>query len=140
MGLMRFIYVRSMALRSISKFLLSSRLVFESLLFIVDKMGDLSLQEPEPREVVGSDVDRFPPMPVRVSLACEAQLEHGHSDVVESESGPSGDYVDHHENSCPKAAYPIYKSSSGSDSDDDRLHDGAGRTPQLNCSGDCQGS
>jgi hypothetical protein len=32
----------------ICKFLSGSRLVFGSLLFIANKMGDLSLQEPEP--------------------------------------------------------------------------------------------
>jgi hypothetical protein len=42
-GLMRFIYMRSMAFRSTSKFLLDLRLVFISLLFIADKIGNLSL-------------------------------------------------------------------------------------------------
>jgi hypothetical protein len=58
MGLTRFIYVRS-------------RLVFRFLLFIIDKMGDLSLQEPESREIIRSDTNRFPPMPVQVDLAYE---------------------------------------------------------------------
>jgi hypothetical protein len=48
MGLTRFIYVRSMEFDSTNKFLPGSRLVFGSLLFIADKMGDLSLQESEP--------------------------------------------------------------------------------------------
>jgi hypothetical protein len=45
---MNFIYVRSMAFDSTSKFLPGSRLVFGSLRFIADKTGDLSLQEPKP--------------------------------------------------------------------------------------------
>jgi hypothetical protein len=76
MGLTRFINVRSMAFKSTSKFLSGSRLVFRFLLFITNKMGDLNLQEPEPREITGSDTDRFPPIPVRVGLTCEAQLGH----------------------------------------------------------------
>jgi hypothetical protein len=44
---MRFIYVRSMAFKSATKFLLGSRCVCRSLLFITDEMGDLSLEEPE---------------------------------------------------------------------------------------------
>jgi hypothetical protein len=63
-GLTRFIYMRSMAFKLTSKFLLGSRLVLRSLLFITDKMGDLSLQEPEPREIARSDTDSFPPMPI----------------------------------------------------------------------------
>jgi hypothetical protein len=50
-GLMRFDYVRSMTFQSTNKFSLDSRWVFGSLLFIADKFGDLSLQEPEPKEV-----------------------------------------------------------------------------------------
>jgi hypothetical protein len=46
-GHMRFVYVRSMAFKSATKFLPGSRLAFGSLLFISDKMGDLRLQEPE---------------------------------------------------------------------------------------------
>jgi hypothetical protein len=47
MGLTVFIYMRSMTFESATKFFPGSRMVFGSLLFIVDKMGDLSLQEPE---------------------------------------------------------------------------------------------
>jgi hypothetical protein len=110
-GFTRFVYMRSTTFRSTSKFLPSSRLVFGSLLFIVDKMGDLSLQKTKSREEVGSNTDRFPPMPVRVNLACEARLGHGSSNTGESELDPSGDRVDHHEVSCPEVAYLIYKLS-----------------------------
>jgi hypothetical protein len=47
MGLTRFDYLRSMAFQSTSKFLPDSRWVLGSLLFVTDKFGDLSLQEPE---------------------------------------------------------------------------------------------
>jgi hypothetical protein len=43
MGLMRSDYVRSMVFQFITKFLLSSRWVIGSLLFLTDKFGDLSL-------------------------------------------------------------------------------------------------
>jgi hypothetical protein len=72
MGLTRFIDVRSMEFDSTNKFLPGSRLVFGSLLFIADKMGDLSLQESEPRQIIGSDTGQFPPTLARVGLACEA--------------------------------------------------------------------
>jgi hypothetical protein len=89
-GLTRFIYVRSMAFESTSRFLTNSRLVFESLLFIANKMGDLHLQEPESQEITGSDTDRFPPTLVQVSLACEAWLRHESSRSGESMSDSLG--------------------------------------------------
>jgi hypothetical protein len=109
MGLMRFICMRSMAFKLVTKFLLDSRLVFRSLLFIADKMGDLSLQEPMPQEIVGLGIDRFPSTSVRVSLTCEAPLGHGSSKLGESESDLSGDSTDHREVCCPVTADPIYK-------------------------------
>jgi hypothetical protein len=115
-GLMRFTYMRSMVFRSISKFLLGSRLVFRSLLFFANKMGNLSLQEPKPREVTGSDTDRFPPMPIRASLALESWLEHGSSHMREFESNPSRDRVEHHRINCPEVVDPFYKLSLGSNS------------------------
>jgi hypothetical protein len=66
-----------MAFQSTTKFLPGSRWVLGSLLFIADKFGDLNLQEPESREVVGSNTDCLPPAPVRVGLVSEAQLRHG---------------------------------------------------------------
>jgi hypothetical protein len=58
---MRFNFMRSMAFESASKFMSGSRLVFGSLLFIANKMGDLSLQEPGSWEIAGSDTDYVPP-------------------------------------------------------------------------------
>jgi hypothetical protein len=71
--------MRSMVFQLTSKFHLGSRGASGSPLFIVDKMGDLSLQELESREIAGSGTDRFPPTPARVDLTCVAQLGHGSS-------------------------------------------------------------
>jgi hypothetical protein len=117
MGLMRFIYVRSMAFKSTSKFLSGSRLVFGSILFVADKMGDLSLKELKLWEITGSDTDHFPPTSAQVGLTCEARLGHGSSQLGESESDPSGDNCNHHEICCPDVADPIYKPSLESKSD-----------------------
>jgi hypothetical protein len=62
MEITRFIYFRLMAFESTRKFHRGSRLVFGSTLFIANKMKDLRLQEPEPREITGLDTDRFQPM------------------------------------------------------------------------------
>jgi hypothetical protein len=112
--------MRSMAFQSTSKFFSGSRLVFGSILFIADKMGDLSLQELESLEIVGSGIDHFPPPPARVYLTCEAQLGNGSSISGESELDPSGGNADHHEMCCPDAADPIYKPSPESDSDNNQ--------------------
>jgi hypothetical protein len=58
-----------MAFQSTSKFFLGSRLVFGSVLFIADKMGDLSLQELESLEIVGLGIDHFPPPPQLESVS-----------------------------------------------------------------------
>jgi hypothetical protein len=63
-GLTGFIYVRSMAFESATMFLPDSRLVFGSLLFIANKMGNLGLQDPEPREIMGFGTDHLPLSPV----------------------------------------------------------------------------
>jgi hypothetical protein len=117
MRLTRFNYVRSMAFQSTSKFLPGLRLVFRSLLFIVDKMGDLSLQEPESRVVTGSYTNHILLILAQVGLTCKAQLRNGSSIMGESELDPSGDNANHHEICCPTTAYPIYKPSPESISD-----------------------
>jgi hypothetical protein len=43
MGLTTFIYMRSMVFKLATKFLPDSRLIFGSLLYIDNKMGDLTL-------------------------------------------------------------------------------------------------
>jgi hypothetical protein len=117
---MRFIYVRSMTFRSTSKLFPFSRLVFISLLFIADKMGNLSLKVHEPMEDAGSDADRFLPTPFQVGLACRAQFKLGSSKMGELELDPSRDCIDHNGISCLKVVDPIYKPSSGSASDGGR--------------------
>jgi hypothetical protein len=101
--------MRSMTFQSSNKFLPDSRWVLGSLLFIVDKFGDLSLQEPESREVTGLDTDHIPLIPARVGLVHEAQLKHGFNTLGEAESDPSWDKADHHGVSCPATANPIYQ-------------------------------
>jgi hypothetical protein len=108
-GPTRFIYVKSMAFDSTSRFLPGSRLVIGSVLFIADKMGDLSLHQPESWEIDGSNTDHFPLTPTRDGLACEARLGCGSSGPGEFESDPSGDSVDHHEICCPDTTDPNYK-------------------------------
>jgi hypothetical protein len=56
-------------------------------------------------------------MLIRIGLTCEAQLGHRTSNTGESESDPSGHRVNHHEISCLEGVDPIYKQSTGSDSD-----------------------
>jgi hypothetical protein len=112
--------MRSMAFRSTSKFLPGSRLVFGSLLFITAKFGDLSLQEPESREVVGSGTDRISPTPAQVGLISEARLGHGLSVSREAELDPSGDKANNRGFSYPATADLIYQSSSESDSNSGR--------------------
>jgi hypothetical protein len=53
-----------MAMQNMTKFLPSSRWVLGSLLFVADKFGDLSLQEPELQEVAMSCIDCLPLAPV----------------------------------------------------------------------------
>jgi hypothetical protein len=76
-----------MVFQSTRKFLPGSRWVLGSLLFIANKFGDLSLQEPESREVTRPGTDHLPLAPVRVSLRNEAQLGHG-SELGKAYSDP----------------------------------------------------
>jgi hypothetical protein len=63
MGLTRLGFMRSMTFQSTTKFLADSRWTFGSLLFVADKFGDLSLQEPESCEVAGLATSLLPPAP-----------------------------------------------------------------------------
>jgi hypothetical protein len=119
-GLTIIIYVRSMVYRSTSKFLPGLRLVFGSLLFITDKFGDLSLQEPESPEVAGLGTGCLPLALVQVGLVNKARLRHGSSMTGKADPDPSGDKADHNQASPPVATYSIYQSPSELDSDDDR--------------------
>jgi hypothetical protein len=94
-GLMRSNFVRAMVYQSTTKFLPGSRWFLESLQFVPDKFGDLTLQEPESREIIGSGTDRFPPAPVQVGLISEAQFGHEFSELGKTGSDPKGDKADH---------------------------------------------
>jgi hypothetical protein len=76
-------------------FLPSSRWLLGSLLFIADMFGDMTVQEPESREVIRLGTDRFPPALVQVSLINEAQLRHGLSQLGKMDPDPSGDKANH---------------------------------------------
>jgi hypothetical protein len=104
---------------STTKFLPGSMLVFGSLLFIADKLGDLNLQEPKPQAITGSGNDWFPPTPVQVGLTYQAQHKHESSKLGESESDLSRDSAGHREICCPDVVDLIYKPLSESNSDGD---------------------
>jgi hypothetical protein len=119
-GVMRSSYVRSMAFQSATKFLPSSRWALRSLLFIADKFGDLSLQEPESLKVTGLGTVHLPPASVQVGLVSEAQLGHESFELCEVGSDPLGDKADHNWASSPATVDPIYQSPPDSDSEGDR--------------------
>jgi hypothetical protein len=95
MGLTRSSFMRALAFQSTTKFLPDSRWILGSLLFIANKFGDLKLQEPESREVVGSSTGRLPPAPVQVDLINEARLGHRLVKLGKTDLDPSGDKADH---------------------------------------------
>jgi hypothetical protein len=95
MGLTRSRFMRAMVFQSTTKFLPSSRWFLGSLLFITDKFGDLSLQEPESHEVIRSGTDCLPPAPVQVSLINKAQLGHGLSKLGKTDQDPAEEKADH---------------------------------------------
>jgi hypothetical protein len=72
MGLTRSYYASSMVFQSTTKFLPGSRWVLGFLLFVAGKFEDLSLQEPELREVTRSGTGRLPLAPVQVGPINEA--------------------------------------------------------------------
>jgi hypothetical protein len=119
MELTRSSTVSAMVFPSTTKFLLCSRWVLGSLLFIVDKFGDLILQEPESREVIGSGTDRLPSTPVRVGLINEAQLRHGLSKLGKMDPDPTGDRADHTLAVLAATIDPINESSPESNSEGD---------------------
>jgi hypothetical protein len=108
--------MRAMVFQSTTMFLPGSRWFLGSLLFITDKFGDLSLQEPESREVSRSGIGHLPPGPVQGGLVNEAQLRHRLSALGKTESDPVRDKADH-TLVVPKATTdPIYQSSLESNS------------------------
>jgi hypothetical protein len=83
-----------MAFQYTTKFRPVLRWVLGSLLFIVDRFGDLNLQEPESCEVTGSGTDCLPLAPVRVDIVNEAQFGYGSIKLGKTDMNPSGDNVD----------------------------------------------
>jgi hypothetical protein len=64
LGLMRSSFVRAMVYHSTTMFLPGSRWFLGSLQFITDKFGDLTLQDPEFRGIVGLGTGCLPPTPI----------------------------------------------------------------------------
>jgi hypothetical protein len=120
MGLTRSSYMRSMAFQFTNKFIPGSRWVLGSLLFVANKFGDLSLQEPESREFIKSGIDRLPPAPVQVGLINEAQLRHGFTKLGKTDTDSSGDKADHILTISTAITDPIYQLSLEFDSEGDR--------------------
>jgi hypothetical protein len=84
-----------MAFQSTTKFLPGSSWIPGSLLFITNKFGDLSLQEPDAREAIKSGTGCLPLAPVQVGLVNKAPLGHGLSELGKMNSDPAGDKADH---------------------------------------------
>jgi hypothetical protein len=109
-----------MVFQSTTKFVPGSRWFLGSFLFIAEKFGDLNLQEPESREVIGSGTSHLPPAPVWVDLINEAQLRHGPIKLGKTDPDPSGDKADHTPAVMAATTDPIYQSSLEFDSEGDR--------------------
>jgi hypothetical protein len=117
---MRSSFVRAMTFQYTTKFLLGSRWVLGSLLFIVDKFRDLNLHEPESCEVVELGTGHLPPAPIRVYLVKEARLGHELIKLGKADPDPSGDKADHTSTVLAAIIDSIYQSSPESDSEGDR--------------------
>jgi hypothetical protein len=108
-----------MAFQSTTKFLPSSSWFLGSLQFIIDKFGDLSLQEPESREVIRSGTGHLPPASVWVGLINEAQLRCRLSELRKTDLDPAGHKADHTLAVLAVTTDSIYQSSPKSNFDDD---------------------
>jgi hypothetical protein len=130
MGLTRSSFMRAMVFQSTTMFLPGSRRFLGSLLFITDRFGDLSLQEPESREVSRSGIGHLPPGPVQGGHVNEAQLRHRLSALGKTESDPARDKADHTLVVPTATTDPIYQSSLESNSGWQRSwHGGERRGP-----------
>jgi hypothetical protein len=87
--------MRAMVFQSTTKFLPSSRWFLGSLEFLIDKFGNLSLQELELSKVARSGTDCLPPAPIQVGLINKAQLEHGLGSIGETDTDLAEDKADH---------------------------------------------
>jgi hypothetical protein len=100
----------TMAFQSTTMFLPDSRWFVGSLEFLTDKFGNLSLQQPESSEVVGSGIGNLPLASARVSLVNEARLRLG--SLQETDTDPMEDRVDHTQAAQVAATDLIYSPSS----------------------------
>jgi hypothetical protein len=103
-----------MVFQSTTKFLPGNSWFLDSLEFLSDKFGNLSLQEPELSEVAGSGTARLPLTLVQVSLIIEAHLILG--SLGETYMDPVEDRADHTLAAQVAATDLIYTSLSGWDS------------------------
>jgi hypothetical protein len=117
---MRSHFVGAMACQSTTKFLVVPRWFLGSLQRITDKFGDLTLQEPESRRIVGSGTDRLPLDPVQVSLINEAQLRHELSKPGKTDLDPVGAKTNHTLAVPDATTDPTYQSPSESNSEGSR--------------------
>jgi hypothetical protein len=110
-----------MASQAFIKLSLSSRLVFGSLHFVANQLRDLSMQEPEPSEILGSGVDWVPLTLAQDGPTFAARLGHESNTARESEWGSSGNDVDHFGTRFLEASDPIcgFMPISEHDSDND---------------------
>jgi hypothetical protein len=88
-----------------------------SLEFLIDKFGNLSLQEPELNKVTGSGTCHLSPAPVRVGLVNNAQLRHGLGSLGETDTDPDEDKDDHTLADQTTTIDLIFSPSSKSDSE-----------------------
>jgi hypothetical protein len=115
MGPTRSSFMRAMTFQSTTKFLPSSKWFLGSLEFLTDKFGNLSLQEPELSEVIGSGTGRLPLSLDRVGLIMEPRL--GFGSLGETDTDPVEDRADHTLATQAAATDLIYTPSSGSNSE-----------------------
>jgi hypothetical protein len=85
--------MRTIAFQSTTKFLPSSMWFLGSLEFLTDQFGNLSFQEPELSEVIGSGTGYLPPALVCVGLVIDAQLRLG--PLGEMDTNPVEDKADY---------------------------------------------
>jgi hypothetical protein len=97
-----------MMFQASAKFLPGSGFVFGSLHFIANKLGDLSLQEPEQQKVLEPGTNRPPSSPARVGLTLQTRPEHGSDVLGEFESDTFRENTDHLRVRCPDTVDPIY--------------------------------
>jgi hypothetical protein len=107
-----------MVFQSTTKFLPCYKWFLGSLEFLIDKYGNLSLQEPELSKVARSGADHFPPTLVQVGLINKAQLGLDSLGEIDMDTAEGG--FDHTLAAQATTSDLIDWLSSGSDSKYDR--------------------